>query len=49
MDLTIGDQTWLDQVVEEIVEPDLPMIDPHLHLWRYPGADHKVFVTMQRG
>jgi L-fuconolactonase len=40
MDLTIGDQAWLDQVVEEIVEPDLPIIDPHHHLWRYPGADY---------
>ena len=40
MDLTIGDQAWLDHVVEEIVEPDLPIIDPHHHLWRYPGADY---------
>ncbi|MBV8912354.1 MAG: amidohydrolase family protein, partial [Acetobacteraceae bacterium] len=24
---------WLAQVSEEILEPDLPMIDPHHHLW----------------
>lgn len=37
---TTGDQAWLDQVVEEIVDPDLPVIDPHHHLWRHPGADY---------
>lgn len=37
---TTGDQAWLDQVVEDIVEPDLPIIDPHHHLWRHPGADY---------
>ena len=31
---TPGSQAWLDQVVEDIVEPDLPIIDPHHHLWR---------------
>ena len=24
---------WLDQVVEDILEPDLPIIDAHHHLW----------------
>ena len=24
---------WLAQVVEEIIEPDLPICDPHHHLW----------------
>jgi hypothetical protein len=24
---------WLAQVAEEILEPDLPIIDPHHHLW----------------
>ena len=24
---------WLDQVREDIIEPDLPIIDPHHHLW----------------
>ncbi len=27
------DQAWLDKVVEPILEPDLPIIDPHHHLW----------------
>ena len=27
---------WLEQVTEEILEPDLPIIDPHHHLWSYP-------------
>ena len=26
-------QNWLDLVVEPILEPDLPIIDPHHHLW----------------
>ena len=28
-----GTQAWLDQVVEEIVEPERRIIDPHHHLW----------------
>lgn len=40
MELTTGNQAWLDQVVEEIVEPGLRIIDPHHHLWRHPGADY---------
>jgi L-fuconolactonase len=30
---TPGTQEWLDQVVEEIIEPDLPILDPHHHMW----------------
>ena len=30
-------QAWLDQVVEEAVEPELPIIDPHHHFWDRPG------------
>lgn len=26
---------WLGQVVEEIIEPDRPIVDPHHHLWRH--------------
>jgi len=29
---------WLDQVVEETLEPDLPICDPHHHLWDYPES-----------
>jgi predicted TIM-barrel fold metal-dependent hydrolase len=28
---------WLGQVEEEIIEPDLPVIDAHHHLWDPPG------------
>ena len=26
-------QAWLDRVQEPILEPDLPIVDPHHHLW----------------
>ena len=29
-------QTWLAQVEEEILDPDLPICDPHHHLWDHP-------------
>ncbi|MFZ1886399.1 MAG: amidohydrolase family protein [Candidatus Binataceae bacterium] len=29
---------WLAQVVEEPLEPALPIIDPHHHLWDHPGS-----------
>ncbi len=29
---------WLDQVVEDVIEPDLPIVDPHHHLWPPGGA-----------
>jgi L-fuconolactonase len=27
------DEAWLDKVQEPILEPDLPIVDPHHHLW----------------
>ena len=27
---------WLAQVREEVLDPDLPICDPHHHLWHYP-------------
>jgi predicted TIM-barrel fold metal-dependent hydrolase len=30
-------QEWLDRWSEEIIEPDLPIVDPHHHLWDRPG------------
>ena len=30
-------EDWLDRRREEILEPDLPIIDPHHHLWDRPG------------
>ncbi len=32
--------SWLDQVKETILEPQLPIIDPHHHLWDYPKTAH---------
>jgi len=28
-----GTQEWLEQVVENIIEPELPILDPHHHMW----------------
>lgn len=36
--VTPGTQAWLDQVVEDVVEPDLAIVDPHHHLWPAGGA-----------
>lgn len=30
-------QAWLDQVVEETLEPNLAICDAHHHLWDRPG------------
>ena len=30
-------QEWLDRWSEEILEPELPIVDPHHHLWDRPG------------
>ena len=29
---------WLGKLSEEILEPDLPIVDPHHHLWDHPGS-----------
>jgi L-fuconolactonase len=31
------DQGWLDRVVEPVLDPGLPIIDPHHHLWMRDG------------
>lgn len=31
-------QAWLDQVQEEVLEPDIPICDPHHHLWDRNGS-----------
>ncbi|MBI1181295.1 MAG: amidohydrolase family protein [Alphaproteobacteria bacterium] len=33
-----GDATWLAQVEEAVLDPDLPIIDPHHHLWDHPTS-----------
>jgi predicted TIM-barrel fold metal-dependent hydrolase len=30
-------QAWLDRRTEPILEPELPIVDPHHHLWDRPG------------
>ena len=41
-------QQWLDQVIEDIVDPDLPIIDPHHHLWRdRPGIPNSAYLVEQ--
>ena len=32
------DEIWLAKTVEAALEPDLPVIDPHHHLWDRPGS-----------
>lgn len=31
-------EAWLAKVIEEPLEPALPIIDPHHHLWDHPGS-----------
>ena len=31
-------QQWLAQVSEPVLEPALPICDPHHHLWDHPGS-----------
>ena len=31
-------EQWLEQVTEDVVEPDLAIVDPHHHLWPAGGA-----------
>jgi predicted TIM-barrel fold metal-dependent hydrolase len=33
-----GTQEWLDLVVEDVVDPERPIVDPHHHLWPAGGA-----------
>ena len=33
-------EAWLARHVEDIIEPDLPIIDPHHHLWIRDGAPY---------
>lgn len=33
-----GSQAWLDQVVEDVVDPEQRIVDPHHHLWPAGGG-----------
>lgn len=35
-----GSQEWLNKTTEVILEPDLPIIDPHHHLWGAPRPQY---------
>jgi predicted TIM-barrel fold metal-dependent hydrolase len=37
MEIQRGTQAWFDQVVEDAIEPERRIIDPHHHLWHRPG------------
>ena len=34
---TSPDETWLAKLEEDVPEPDLPIVDPHNHLWLRGG------------
>lgn len=41
--IAVPDDDWLAlQADEEVLLPDLPIIDPHHHLWEYPGYRYLV-------
>jgi predicted TIM-barrel fold metal-dependent hydrolase len=35
-------ERWIAQVVEDVVEPELPIVDPHHHLWDHPGRRYLI-------
>ena len=39
---TPGSREWLNLTREPIIDPDLPIVDPHHHLWRRPGNDYLI-------
>lgn len=41
-------QAWLDQVSEEVVDPERPIIDPHHHLWRREDIGDYVVADLHR-
>ena len=38
---------WLSQVEEEVLEPGLPICDPHHHLWDYPESRYLLHEILQ--
>ena len=44
----IDHEAWLDQVDEEVVEPDRPIVDPHHHLWRRADIGDYVVADLHR-
>ena len=42
VEINIGSEEWLAQVKEDIIEPDIRIIDPHHHLWDDRGSTYLV-------
>jgi predicted TIM-barrel fold metal-dependent hydrolase len=45
-------EDWLDSLVEPILDPDLPLVDPHHHLWDrayYPYLEPQFSTDLQTG
>lgn len=40
--MTASGNDWLQLTVEEVIEPELPICDPHHHLWDYPNSRYLV-------
>ncbi len=38
----MNQEDWLGQVVEETLEPELPICDPHHHLWDHPQSRYLI-------
>ena len=38
--LTVPGPDWHEQVQEKVLEPDIPIVDPHHHLWRRLELDY---------
>src|SRR5271170_2229962 len=36
------DNSWLERRHEHVLEPDLPIVDPHHHIWEKPMPDYPV-------
>ena len=38
--MTASKEDWLNQVQEDVVDPDTPIIDPHIHMWASRSASY---------
>ncbi|MEZ5249691.1 MAG: hypothetical protein R2713_10895 [Ilumatobacteraceae bacterium] len=43
-----GTPSWYDLVREDVVDPDLPIIDPHHHLWPDGEGMHYGIADLRR-
>ena len=39
--------SWLDRTPEAVLEPELPICDPHHHLWEFPTSVYLVEELLQ--